>query len=122
MGRQASRPITIEFADTDSPIYIPLARERENMSIQLSEGSGITSVDVDITNDNIIRGPANSYDVHSANLRTPANAAWNAIDATLTAANPTTGVYYSGFETGMALRLVVNTGTGTGKITVTQST
>ena len=110
MGGQASRPIIVTVTDT-GVVYVPLARERGYISVQIEAG-GLTGIAVDYTGQNIVRDNASSYDVQSrlAVDRTD-NAIWTAVSPNAIS-TPIFGQNIQAF----ALRL---TGAGTGTATVT---
>jgi hypothetical protein len=113
MGHRASRPIVVEVASGQT-VYVPIARERSGITIQ---GSGAGAVAVDWTNDNITRGPANSYDVTTPRANggehvAPASAEWTVLQANVV----TTPVVASPLQA-MGLRLVGTVGTSVVVIT-----
>lgn len=112
MGHRAQRPIVVEVVNT-GVVYVPIARERQDMTINVAAG-GLTGVAVDWTNDNIVRAPANSYDVTSEGLVAPASAEWEVLQANAV----TTAVVGTSVQA-FALRLT-GTGTGTARVVITQ--
>lgn len=112
MSHQASRPIVVTFDDTDDPIYVPISREREYITIT-GETTG-TEIQVDYTLENIVRSQASSYDVHGSPIVAPANANWETLQATL-AATPVNQQLRA-----FALRLNM-TGTGISTVRIMQS-
>lgn len=112
MGHRASRPIIVEVVNT-GVVYVPLAREREQLTIAILAG-GLTGIAVAYTGDNIIRSAASSYDVNSEGLLAPAAAGWLALSANAIS-TPVIGVSVQAF----GLRLT-GTGTGTAIVTILQ--
>lgn len=115
MGHQASRPIVVEVTNT-GVVYVPISRERDDISINVVAG-GLTGVEVAWTQDNIIRGPASSYDVTATEANghvAPASAEWEVLQANAI----TTPVVGSSLQA-FALRLT-GTGTGTARVSIMQ--
>lgn len=111
-----SRPIVVELQGASTQ-YIPVARGRDKITVQLSDVSGITAVQMSVTSDNILRGPGNSYDTGNEEHKAPASAAWSELVPNLVAAPYYTGNPVQAF----ALRFV-NTGAGTARVVIQQET
>lgn len=78
MSRGYSRPIVVAATGVGAA-YIPVDRYPEDMTVTV-DANGNTFT-VDYTQENIIRGPASSYDVNSQDLTTPAAAIWHELIA-----------------------------------------
>ena len=114
MGHKASRPIVVEMTNAETK-YVPLPYDRGDITIQGTAG-GLTGIAVDWTLDDIQGpNPANSYDVNrDASYVAPASATWTVLQANVTA----TAVVGVSLQA-RGLRLV-STGTGTGRVVISQ--
>lgn len=114
MGYRASRPIVVEVSDVTGIVYVPIAREREEITIQ-SGATALTGIEVAFTLDNIIRGKASSYDQASEGLIDKASATWTILEGNIVTTQVPPGSSLQAY----ALRFTP-TGTGVARVVIQQ--